>query len=291
MRILNSLVIIAIFIASTILCAQFCAAQATQAGAAGSIEFTAYARPSEGQPEPVRGMNFYLLSKSLSDIRKEVENTEGVVDLDQFISKLSVSAELKEWMKKHRRVDLAGSDFTKELTSDDIIDVPEFLTAYTEQNGAALHAVIPEPKYKKGEQEKNPEKYKLHKEQYRQALRRYIEANLDSLQGLDAALRDVNPYLRWAHLQNDQQRHVQQRVLQLAQTRYLAAKASTNLTGRGAFDHLAPGQYWISNLDTPALAGDLRLHWDLAITVPPAKTASVELSDLNALETSEQNTH
>jgi hypothetical protein len=270
-----------------VLPAQYCAAQAAPVGAAGSIEFTAYARPSEGQPEPVRGMNFYLLSKSLSDIRKEVESTEGIVDLDQFISKLSVSAELKEWMKKHRRVDLAGDDFVKEITADDILDVPEFLKAYTDQNGAALHAVIPEPKYKKGEQEKNPEKYKLHKEQYRQALRSYIEANLDSLQGIDAALRDVSPYPRWAHLQNDQQRHVQQRVLQLAQTRYLAAKASTNLTGRGAFDHLAPGQYWISNLDAPALAGDLRLHWDLAITVPPAKTASIELSDLNAVETTE----
>lgn len=287
MRILHSLVTVSIFIGSAIFCAQPGAAQGAPAGVAGSIEFTAYARPSEGQPEPVRGMNFYLLSKSLSDIRKDVEKTEGVVDLDQFISKLSVSAELKEWMKKHRRVDLVGSDFTKELTADDIIDVPEFLTAYTDQNGAALHAVIPEPKYKKGEQEKDPEKYKLHKEQYRQALRRYIEANLDSIQGLDAALRDVNPYVQWAHLQNEQQHHVQQRVLQLAQTRYLAAKASTNLTGRGAFDHLAPGQYWISNLDAPALAGELRLHWDLAITVPPAKTASIELSDLNALETSE----
>jgi len=286
-RISRLLAVGSICITSIVLPAPYCAAQAAPAGAAGSIEFTAYARPSEGQPEPVRGMNFYLLSKSLSDIRKEVENSEAIVDLDQFISKLSVSAEMKEWMKKHRRIDLAGDDFTKELKSDDILDVPEFLTAYKDQNGAALHAVLPEPKYKKGEQEKDPEKYKLHKEQYRQALRRYIEANLDSLQGLDAALRDVNPYQSWARLQNEQERHLQQRVLQLAQTRYLAAKASTNLTGRGAFDHLAPGQYWISNLDTPALAGELRLHWDLAITVPPAKTASVELSDLNALEASD----
>jgi hypothetical protein len=286
-RISRLLTVGTICITSVVLPAQYCAAQAAAAGAGGSIEFTAYARPSEGQPEPVRGMNFYLLSKSLSDIRKEVENTEGIVDLDEFISKLSVSAELKEWMKKHRRVDLAGDDFVKEITAEDILDVPEFLKAYTDQNGAALHAVIPEPKYKKGEQEKNPEKYRLHKKQYRQALRRYIEANLDSLQGLDAALMDLNPYARWARLQNDQERHLQQRVLQLAQTRYLAAKASTNLTGRGAFDHLAPGQYWISNLDTPALAGELRLHWDLAITVPPAKTASVELTDLNALEASE----
>jgi hypothetical protein len=290
-RILYSLVIGSIFIASVIVGVPYCAGQAAQTGAAGNIDFTAYARPSEGQHEPVRGMEFYLLTKSLSDIRKEVEQTEGIVDLGQFVSQLSVSAELKGWMKKHSRVDLAGTDFTKELTADDIIDVPEFLSAYEEQNGSALHAIIPDPKYKKGEQEKNPEKYKLHKEQYRQALRRYIEANLDSLQGLDADLRDLNPYPRWVHQQSEQQRRLQQRVVQLARTHYVAAVAVTSLSGHATFSNLAPGQYWISNLDTPALAANLRLHWDVGIAVPPAKTASIELSDLNAVETSEQNTH
>ena len=267
------------------------AAQTRAAGAPGSIEFTSYVRPSEGQSEPVRGMAFYLLSRSLSDIRKEMENAEGVVDLNQFISQLDVSSDLQEWMKKHHRIDLAGSDFIKELAPDDILDVPEFLKAYTEQNGAALHAVIPEPKYKKDEEQKNPEKYKLHREQYRQALRHYIQANLDSLQGLDAEFKDLNPYPRWMHLQSDQQRRIQQRVVQFARTRYLVATAVTNLDGRAAFNNLTPGQYWISNLDTPALAGELRLHWDVGIAVPPAKTARIELSDLNALETSEQATH
>jgi len=287
-RILRLIAFTWVLIASSILGIR---SSAAQAGAAGAIEFTAYVRPSEGQPEPVRGMAFYLLSRSLSDIRKEMENAEGVVDLNQFISQLDVSSDLKEWMKKHHRVDLAGSDFIKELAADDIIDVPEFLTAYTEQNGAALHAVIPEPKYKKDEEQKNPEKYKLHREQYRQALRHYIQANLDSLQGLDADLRDLNPYPRWMHLQSDQQRRIQQRVVQFARTHYLVATAVTNLDGRAAFNNLTPGQYWISNLDTPALAGELRLHWDVGIAVPPAKTASIELSDLNALETSEQATH
>jgi hypothetical protein len=232
-------------------------------------------------------MTFYLLSRSLSDIRKEVKNSDGLVDLDHFIAQLGVSAELKEWMKARRRIDLVGSDFIGELTAEDIIDVPEFLSAYTDQNGAALHAVIPEPKYKKGEEQKNPEKYKLHREQYRQALRRYIQANLDSLQGLDAELREINPYPRWTHLQIEQQRHIEQRSMQLAQTRYLVATAVTNLSGRAAFEGLSPGQYWISNLDAPALAGDLRLHWDVGIAAPPAKTAHIELSNLNALETSE----
>jgi hypothetical protein len=265
-------------------------ALAAQSGRAGSINFTAGIRPSSGQPEPVRGMTFYLLSRSLSNIRKEVENTDGLLDLDHFIAQLGVSAQLKEWMKTHRRVDLAGSDFIKQLTADDIIDVPEFLSAYKEQNGAALHAIIPEPKGKKDEEQKNPEKYKLHREQYRQALRNYVQQNLDTLQGIDAEFRETNPYPRWIHLQSEQQRHFEQRAMQIAQTRYLVATAMTNLSGRASFDDLAPGEYWISNLDTPALAGDVRLHWDVGVPVSSAKTARIELSNLNALETSEQST-
>ena len=261
---------------------------AAQAGGAGSVEFGAYVRPSEGQPEPVRGMTFYLLSRSLSDIRNEVENADAIVDLDHFIAQLSVSAELKEWMKKHHRVDLAGSDFTKELTAQDILDVPEFLAAYKIQNGAALHAVFPEPKYKNGDEQKNPEKYKLQREQYHQALLHYIQANMDSLQGFDAEFRDSNPNPRWARLQSEHRRRIDQRAMQLAQTQYLVATAVTNLSGRTAFEGLPPGQYWISNLDIPALAGDVRLHWDVGITVAPAKTARLQLSNLNALET-EQN--
>jgi hypothetical protein len=234
-------------------------------------------------------MTFYLLSRSLSDIRKEVETADRLVDLDHFIAQLGVSPELKEWMKAHRRVDLAGSDFIKELTADDIMDVPEFLNAYKDQNGAALHVVIPEPKYKKGEEQKDPEKYELHREQYRQALRSYIQRNLDTLQGIDAEFRETNPYPRWSRLQSDRQRHIEQRTMQLAQARYLVATAVTNLSGRAAFEGLPPGQYWISNLDTPAFAGDLRLHWDVAIPVARANTAHIELSNLNALETSDLN--
>jgi len=283
-RILRSLSIVSFLGASLILTSHVLSAQVA---APGHLEFTAYVRPPVSQAEPVRGMTFYLLSRSLSDIRKDVETSDGVVDLDHFIAQLGVSPQLKQWMKDHHRIDLAGSDFTRELTPDDIIDVPEFLSAYTEQNGAAIHAVIPEPKYKKGEEQKDPEKYKLHREQYRQALRRYIQANADSLQGLDVEFRETNPYPRWTRVQTEQHRHIEQKVMQLAQARYLVATATTNLNGRASFDDLPPGQYWISNLDTPALSGDLRLHWDLAIAVAQAKTTRVELSNLNALEASE----
>jgi hypothetical protein len=284
MRILRLLLVACVLLGASWISSARCWAQA----GAASIEFTAHARPLEGQAEPVRGMTFYLLSRSLSDIRSEVESTNALVDFDHFVAQLDLSPEMKAWMRKHRRVDLAGEGFTKELTADDIIDVPEFLAAYKLQNGAALHAVLPEPKYKSGDEEKNAEKYKLQKEQYRQALRRYVQANLDSLQGLDADLREINPNLRWTQLQSEQRRHLEQRAMQLAQTRYLVAMAVTNLNGKAVFENLAPGQYWISNLDVAALAGDLRLHWDVAIAVARAKTAHLELSDLNAVETSEQ---
>jgi len=232
-------------------------------------------------------MTFYLLSRSLADIRKEVANTSGLVDVDHFIARLSVSPELKDWMKAHHRVDLAGADFLKELTPDDVINIPEFLNAYKLQNGAALHAILPEPKFKKDEEQKYPEKYKAHLDEYHQALRRYIARNLDTLQGLDADLIDVNPIAGWLRLQTEQQRQLDQRVLQVAQTRYLVATTVTDLNGRAAFENVAPRDYWISNLDTAALAGALRLHWDLGVTVSPAKTARVDLSSLNAVETSQ----
>jgi hypothetical protein len=260
---------------------------AAQASAAGSVEFDAYVKPSDGQLEPVRGMAFYLLSRSLSDMRKEIESTDELPDLDHFIAQLSLSTELKEWMKKHSRIDLAGNGFIKDLTADDVIDIPEFLAAYKSQNGSALHTILPEPKYKSGDEQKNPEKYKLQREQYHEALVHYVQANMDSLQGLDAALRDFNPNPRWIHLQSEHRRLIERRAMQLAQTRYLVATAVTDLSGRAAFEGLTPGQYWISNLDIPALAGDVRLHWDLGITVAPAKTARLQLSNVNSLEASE----
>jgi len=264
------------------------APSAAQTAPVGSIEFSASIRPPEAQPEPVRGMTFYLLSRSLSAIRSEVQDSTGLVDLDHFVAQLGVSPELKDWMKTHHRVDLAGADFIKELTPDAVINIPEFLTAYKLQNGEALHAVLPEPKFKKDEERKNPEKYKAHFEEYRQALHRYIVTNPDTLQGLDADLRDVNPMPRWLRLQNEQQQSIEHRVLQLAQTRYLVATAMTDLNGRGAFENLPSRDYWISNLDAAALSGALHLHWDVGITVSSGKNAYVQLSDLNAVESAQQ---
>lgn len=282
---------LALACALSALLALSCPPGAAQTATNGSIEFTAYVRPEGGQSEPVRQMTFYLLSKSLADIRKEAEAAEPPTDLDHFIAQLSVSPELKVWMTKHHRVNLAGDDFVKELTPDDVVLVPEFLSAYNDQNGAALHAGVPQPKYKKDEEQKDPEKYKRQQEQYKQAIRHYIETHPDLMQGLDAEFSEQNPYPRWVKLQAQQQHHLEAQVMQLAQTRYLVDTAVSSLNGKGLFEGLNAGQYWISNLDTPALSGDFHLLWDVAVNVSPSRTVRIELSNLNTVETAEQLAH
>ena len=253
----------------------------------GAVAFVAQVSATSGQPDPVRELSFFLLRKSMADIRDEAAQSAGMADMDSFVDGLKVSPELKSWMKKHHTVELAGTAFTKQLTPEDIMDVPEFLSAYKTQNGSALGAGVPEPKYKKSEQQTNPEKFKRQHDQYIEAVRRYIQANPDSIDGLDADLAEINPSQQWAALKFVQEQRLEHLTIELAINKYLAAKTTSDLYGRGEFAHMAAGDYWVTNLDTPALAGDLRVRWDLPVTVHPGETAQVELSNLNAIETPE----
>ena len=255
-----------------------------QAPAPASIEFLARIQPAGGRPEPVRTHAFYLLRKSLADIRTEAEQTEPPTDLDGFVESLTVSAELKAWMKKYHTVELAGSAFTKRLTAEDITGIPEFLEAYMKHNGASLNAGVPAPKYKESDRQDNPEKYRREREQYLRAISRHIAARPETIHGIDAQLGDTNPTQRWAQRQAEQQRRIERRSLTLAQTTYLAAQTDSDLEGRGAIRGLVPGTYWLSTLDTPALAGDVRLRWDVPVQVAPGETARIELSNVNAIE-------
>jgi hypothetical protein len=256
----------------------------TRAPAAGSVVFFAQIRPSGARAEPVREMSFYLLRKSLDAVAKEAERTEPPANMDKFIDNLSVSAQLKAWMKKHHRADLAGPDFTKQLTGEDITNVPEFLDAYTNQNSVALSGRMPTPKYKESDRKKRPAKYQSERKEYLRALRQFVSANPDTLQGLDAALNDKNPSERWKQLRLERQRRIDHATLELAQTRYLAAETDSDLNGRGVLTGLAPGTYWITTLDEPALAGDARLRWNVPVTVRAGATTRIELSNLNALQ-------
>jgi hypothetical protein len=257
----------------------------------GIIEFTAQVTPSGGRPEPVRQMTFYALRKNLADIRQEALRIHPAPDLDSFVDGLSGSAELKAWMKTNRTVQLAGPEFTRSLKGADIVDVPEFYDAYMARNAEFEGVGFPKPKYREKDRAANPEKYNLQREEFREALRKFVAATPNSVQGIDADLTAINPYEKWTRILNEHAGLVEKLTLEMAQTQYLAAQAETNLDGRGSFSGLAPGDYWISMLGVPAAAGDVRLHWSLRVTVRSAETTRVDMTNLNATESHDAMPH
>ena len=250
----------------------------------GRIEFLARVAPTGGRPEPVRQLMFSLLRKSLEDIGAEALLSAPAPDLDKFIDGLKVSPELKGWMKKHGTVQLAGADFTKSLTGDDIVDIPEFYDAYVKRNLGFKGVAFPDPKFKEKDREANPQKYEQQREEFKAALRKFIDATPETTQGFDADLMDINPYLKWQALTRDHDRLLAVRISELAQNRYLAAQSDTDLDGRGHFSGVAPGNYWITILGQEAMSGDVRLRWNVPVSVRRGETARVELSNLNAIK-------
>jgi hypothetical protein len=248
----------------------------------GRIEFSAQVAPTGGRPEPVRQLTFYLLRKSLEDVRAEALQLAPPPDLDNFIDALGVSPELKAWMKKHHSVQLYGEDFTTGLTPEDVMDIPEYFKAYMAHSEAYHGAGFPQPKYRKKDLTANPEKYKDQKEEYEAAVRKYIGTLPDSKKGMDLELVDVNPGLKWQAIEGKHLKLLETSALQLAQERYIVAHTDTDLDGHGTFAGLAAGKYWIGMLGTEAISGDVHLHWDFPVTVRRGETARVELTNLNA---------
>jgi len=260
----------------------------------GRIEFDARVSPTGGRPEPVRQMTFYLLSKSMDDVRAEALQLEPAPDLDKFADGLTVTPELKTWMKKRRLLDLAGSDFTKSLTADEIMDVPEFFKAYMSRNAGFQGVGFPKPKFKEKDRDANPEKYKLEKDEYSAAIRKFIGAVPESIKGIDVDLTEINPSAKWQRILSGHKQRLESRTVELAQQRYLVGRADTDLEGHGSFTGLAPGAYWISMMGIEAISGDVRLRWDLPVSVRPGETARVELTNLNAVrasDTAQNSTH
>jgi hypothetical protein len=250
----------------------------------GSVVFEARVTPTDGRPESVRQITFYLLRKSYAEIQKEAEATETELDLDHFIDGLEVSKELKTWMKRQHSIVLSGSDFLHRLKTDDIFEVPEFYNAYLKFNSGGASVDFPTPKYRDADKEKNPAKYAKQKEDYQAAVRKYLAANPSSIEGIETFLDQVNPSERWTKMQIEVRQRVRRRTSDLVQLRYLAAKTDSDLEGRGIFTGIAPGDYWISTLETQAVAGDVRLRWDAPVSVRAGETSRVELSNLNASE-------
>jgi hypothetical protein len=250
----------------------------------GTLEFVARATPSGGLDEPIRGFPFYILSKSYQDITKEVDASVPKPDLDAFVDKLEVSAELKQWMKKNQTVRLSGEDFTKKLHADDIMKVPEFNKAYMERNSGDQSVNFPQPKVKPSEKTKDPAKFERLTKEYMDAVRHFIEQNPQTIDGIDLGLTSIDPNAKWTDLEARRPPEIHREAINLAESKYLVAKAVTDLQGQGAAREIPAGTYWISTLDVAVDVGDARPRWDLPVNIRPAQTTSIALTNANAVQ-------
>jgi hypothetical protein len=98
------------FLLAPLLCCLYFAPQSLAQDANGSLDLTAHASPTAARPEPVRQVTLYVLTKSYTDIMKDVETEEAPPSREKFIDGLKVSPELKEWLRAHDAFDLTAPD-------------------------------------------------------------------------------------------------------------------------------------------------------------------------------------
>jgi hypothetical protein len=250
----------------------------------GALDLTARITPTAARPEPVRQFMFYVLTRSYSEVVKQVEEKDPIPPRDQFIDGLKVSTELRTWLKGHDTLDLTQPDLDKLLTPEDILNVPEFLLAYQRSNSGGVTEGLPRPKFTDADKTEHPEKYEKLKQEYLGSLRKFIRSRPETVSGVELELDGVNPQHKWASLQNDRRKRVQRVAPDVAQLKFLAAKAETDLEGHASISGLAPGDYWVSTLNLDANAGDMRVRWDVPVRIERGKTARVELSNLNSID-------
>ena len=261
---------------------------APRAGAQdGSIEFVARATPSSGVEEPVRGFPFYLLRKSFEEIQKEVAANYPKPDMDAFIDTMTgASKELRAWMKKNHWVQLDGEDFVKKLEVDDVMNVPEFFDAYVERMSGDQTVNFPTPKYKPEQLKKDPDKYARLKAEYQQEVKQFLTKNPKSTAGMDLNLEDIDPLNKWTQLLAKSEPDIHRRMQELAESKYLVARAQTDLDGQGSMRRVPPGTYWLSSLEVAASVGDAHLRWDTPVSVRPGQQTYLMLSNVNAVQPS-----
>jgi len=250
-------------------------------GTTGTLDISAHIAPTGAQPEPVRQFTFYLLRKSYADVCKEIATQFPLADRDTFVSELKISPELKDWLKHKDVIDLSAPETDKLISPDDVMNVPEFFSAYLRSNGGGVTHGLPVPKYKDSDQQSNPAKYEKLRQEYLASLRKFVTSNPTTILGMETELTAVNPESKWDKALLEHNQKIAQLAPELAQTKYLAAKGDTDLDGHLALSGLAVGNYWVTTLDTHATAGDRHVLWDVPVTVQAGTAAHLELSNIN----------
>jgi hypothetical protein len=270
------------FFLTLVLCFLCTARAALAQDAQGALDFMARITPTAARPEPVRQFTFYVLTKSYAEISLEVETQDAVPSRERFINDLKLSPELKDWLRSHDVFDLAMPGLDRLVTPDDIIHVPEFLLAYQRSNSGGVTNGIPRPKYRDADKTENPDRYEKQHEEYLVALKKFIQLRPETVSGIELELDAISPQRKWSQIQSEHKKRVLRLAPDAAQTKYLAAKADTDLEGRAFVSGLPAGNYWVSTLNLDAAAGDTLLRWDVPVTIQAGRTARIELTNLNA---------
>jgi hypothetical protein len=250
----------------------------------GTLDFVARISPTAARPEPVRQFTFYILTRSYTDIAKEVEGQDVIPSREKFIEDLKISPELREWLKGHDVLDLTTPNLDRLVTPDEVIHVPEFLLAYQRSNSGGVTRGIPKPRYRDLDKTENPDRYEKEHNDYLTALKKFIQTHPESMSGMELELTGINPQTKWSQIQADHKKRVLRLAPEVAQTKYLAAQTDTDLDGHASVPNLPAGNYWISTLNLDAGAGDARVRWDVPMSIQGARTTRIELTNLNAID-------
>jgi hypothetical protein len=270
------------FVFIAILLCSLCATRALAQN--GTIDLTARITPTSARPEPVRQFTFYVLTKSYTEITKDVEAEEALPPRDKFIDGLKISPELKAWLRAHDVLDLTSPTMDHMVTPDEIIHVPEFLLAYQRSNSGGVTHGIPKPKYTDADKTQNPDRYQKMHDEYLAALKKFIQAHPESVSGMELELIGVNPQAQWSQIQAEHKNRVRRLAPEVAQTKYLVTQTDTDLDGHASVPNLPAGNYWITSLHQEAGAGDALLRWDVPVSVQGGRTTRIELTNLNAID-------
>jgi len=173
-------------------------------------------------------------------------------------------------------------DTDKLITPEDVMKITEFFDAYERTNSGGVTKGLPAPKYKESDKEANPARYEKQHQEFLAATRKFVESYPSTITGMETELGAVNPKFKWDKALEEHNQKVMQLSPELAQTKYLATKADTDLDGHFSISGLPAGNYWVSSLGMNASSGDKKLVWDVPVTVQAGKMTRVELSNLNA---------
>jgi hypothetical protein len=158
------------------------------------------------------------------------------------------------------------------------------LLAYQRTNSGGVTNGIPKPKYADADKTDHPDRYQKQHDEYFAALKKFIQTHPESISGMELELTGINPEARWARLQSQHKKRVLRLAPEMAQTKYLAAQTDTDLDGRASVSNLPAGRYWVTTLNLDAGAGDVRLRWDVPVTVQAGRSTRIELTNLNATD-------